>query len=380
MDSTLIGTPDSVGVANTWYTASGTIWFTSSGGTQNNGTAFSYLGFEWVPNDSAHDWIFAASAKSTKPNAFNNNQSIVLAYDYQEGGWWGGGNTHISPTIYFGTSSNNDGTLYERQAFIIWVVENSDYRSRYEGPTWVNPTSVYNGTTGLIGWSMSSDNVVSTLFVQFTIDPTDSTSWEDINIQSPSPYTGSYACTSTGYYRLCWTYSLSGTPHTVYSETFHHVASSSPSGTPPVLISCVDGYTGSNGIGNGRYYVTAVYQTPQPVSVVLRVLKGNYFEEVGALHYDSTSGSWYFNGLAPEGQKFIRATSSDGGYLDTALVVTKPSDDPNFSVFGEMAEYVSDFFRHVGSLFSFLPNELSAFLVTAIMAMVILGIVQLVKP
>lgn len=329
---------ESSGVTNPWYVAWNTV------GNSSVGTGAQYY------NGTARSWY--------RHNPNYPTRTVILGYN-----------------MTTGSTSSDVPKLLLHHDFIRYVVDNSDFRTRYGLPT-NDPTldiQTSFGTSSItVSWTGNPD-----IWVQRR-EGTDT--WVNVQyVPAPSPYT--YQITSSGYYRVFG------------SQTGYQ---SYTSGGRQFTIAGLDFVSGSVSMASdfSSITVTATFNDPQPRYVTVQVREDNPASEdygvwrslLPALTYSNGVWSGSFSWSEADRYTSVRvhaedlSTSADFfiGVTETLIPGTTP--DMDGSVFGSLLGYVTDFFNFMGQFFAWLPAELRTFLVLAITAMVILGVVQLVKP
>lgn len=211
-NDTLTAPPN--GITNTWYVGN----YYPMTNTQATPSPSQYAG-------ATHIWLENyASVQQGNPwyIYFNCGQSLTgvtyipsgldygarLAYD-AVAGWWGTADGK-GPTVCFNSAGiGANASIYTNQSFIIWVVENSDYRTRYEGGTWHNPQIAI--VQNAVAWVVPTENVEFNLYIEKRDE--NGTSWTNYYQETPGTYEGSKLLSQSGIYRVRFTYFLSDVAH-----------------------------------------------------------------------------------------------------------------------------------------------------------------------
>ena len=136
-----------------------------------------------------------------------------FAYDSVAQGWWQMHNGVSAPTVTF-LSAAYSTPIYTNHDFISWVVDNSDYRTRYEGGQWITPQVAV--VMNAFAWVVDEDNVSFDLSIERQING----NWVAVYQVPSAPYSGSYICQDAGTYRAVFYYTINGVAHTYSSSSW----------------------------------------------------------------------------------------------------------------------------------------------------------------
>lgn len=354
-----------------WYSA-----HTTASGV-SSGNAASYVYFEYDASPADTWYIYFSNAQSTSSAGTNGQR---YAYSKLAGAWWGLASGVSSPTVTFYSGFSSD-TIFSNHDFIAWVVDNSDYRTRYEGDQWSNPT--ISTTSSSFGWSLPETNVSSILRVYSRAG--ESEIWKTVSTENPCPRVGSYAFPASNYYKAVWSYSLAGTSYT-YEYDFGYIGLASSNDSS--IYSTFEYSAGSHQVAV-RFSLSGL----KPPTVLLQRLdsSGNWLtvgqtSTIVTDNSSSTAGYWaYFSDVTESGQYRVMVSPSgytaDLGYIDTSSSISSP-DFSGFDVvhyISVLVQGVQQFVSGIPDLFAWLPGDIRALLFSALAIMIVLGLIGWLK-
>lgn len=350
---------------------------------------FRYLYFETQQYaGNSHPWYIAAlfnesTSDTTLPNipfvqywarwGFDGYSSVKA--------YWGLKSGVTRPTIDFG--SPNDISLYPimtNHDFIIWLVENSDFRSRYSAGSWVDPVVAQVGPS--FSWVIDENNVPCVLVVvrsNLGVNGTYSTVWTS---SDPCPLTGSYTAQYSGYYKFIFYYDLS-----TGSGPASHQYTWGPS------VEVVLDAPGSQMVFSDVETSTNLYEdlivwchvSGDPVSVALQYEGSNgSWVTQGQLRYmkrdDSYGYGWMYQAHVPDNQNWrLLATDAEGNSVSYLLGGHDTNDYEVAAYIQQLVVWVGAFVAIFPDMFLWMPIEVRVVLVSAIIVMIILGLVGWLK-
>lgn len=341
-----------------------------------------------VPDNG--EYFYSESATFASPshpwficfNDTSNTNTPTLVYDGYPGveAWTGNSAVVSARTVTFaygeqlGSSAlYSEFPLLYQQDFIRYVVDNSDFRSRYTltSGSW-SPAS-YSYSDPVLSWQVPSGNSNYNLTIYHGATTSD---WTQVAQRMGQSGNGSLTISESGYYRLDFTYVVNGEPQSQTITTSYLVVA----GTTPIVLDHME----SGFSGNAEYYIFVWFDDPQPNTVVLQIMSNGIWEDVANLGYDTSTGNahsgawWYQHNIKSGTYRVVAYNSTDSLVINLGHL--SPISDNDWSVFGDLLPYINDFFNYMHSLWTWLPETISDFLLLAIMAMIILGVIQLVKP
>lgn len=322
---------------------------------------------------SGNPWYWYSScAKST--NSAGSLPGIDyfarFGYDGRVNGWWGLKSGVTRPTInFYGTYQDASAAGYAvtNHDFIIWIVNNSDFRSRYSVETWTTPTVVQDGQS--FGWAGPSDNVSSTLVVTNT-----TTNTEVATFTGSQANAGSLVVSQSGTYRFVWSYSIGG------------LSRSSSWTSTPVSVTPVPGPSDGISVVSVEWtltdttlgLVTLTVHTSGPVGYVqlwMQMTDGSFALLPLQTFTEVSSGVWVCEFAVQTDGVYMIKYSSDNISWQEYYLGSAPNGSWSFAEhIKNLVEYVASFISHVGDLFAWLPVELRAFIISIIILMVVLGL------
>lgn len=306
------------------------------------------------------------------------NTSVSSALQYYNGGvsaWYAHSGTKSRTYQFGGTlgSMSPNSNLLLHHDFIRYVVDNSDFRTRYtlpsDNPT-LDVTTTYGTDTITVSWSGNPD-----IWVQRR-EGTDN--WVSVQyVPAPSPYV--YNVPSSGTYRVIATqsgyqdYTSGGQTFTIAGITF------------------VDGSV-VMAPDYSTLTVTAHFLNPQPVSVRVEVAENNplssdygeWRQLLPVLTYDSGTWSYTYSWSEADRYSRVRIVARDATSTQTFdLGVTESwVDDGDFDfikAIDQVRQWIHQFVGAFGDLFAWLPTEIRVLLVSVFTVMVILGLIGWLK-
>lgn len=350
-----------------------------------SGNASSYFFCEAPPTNNPWFW-YVSNTNSTQSGGTNGQRYGYDGRTGSGGGWWGLASGVSRPTVTFYDYPGD--SLLTNQQFIIWVVGNSDYHSRYDGLTWNNPSVAWYPQYQNFAWAMDENNVTSNLRIYYS---SDGSSYSIVQTYMPSGYEGAYVPSQSGYYRFEWSYTTDSA-HTFVWDSTHITLTSSPTepqylsyafdsdanylsvrfsldGAKPVQVklqyldgsSWVDVATQStittdNTASASGYYA---YFSQLPVSAVYRVVClpiGSEFE-LGQINLDEDSGTSILDFLE---DLWNRVT----GFFEQVA-----------SYFVSLIDWIIAWVSSIGDMFLWLPVEIRMLIIDALVIMLVVGFI-----
>lgn len=306
-----------------------------------------------------------------------------LAYD-AVAGWWGTANGN-GPTVTFSSSGiGANASLYTNHSFIVWVVENSDYRSRYEGGTWHTPQIAV--VQNAVAWVVPTENVEFTLVIEFR--DTANGTWTTYYTESPGTYSGSQILSQSGYYRVKFQYFLSDVAHELilpdagYFQTTVFVPTELSFGT----------YSVQNSNGQ-NVYIDAVVYMASSVKLQAKRSASSEWNDIGVSFFNPDSNAtaqWRSTPFIPIVDYEYRMVATDSqGNTVTQLVgsiqnTTGAGSDTWSDVWNDawntLQPILNTFQQIFGALFGWIPQDLREFLLAIIVLLVVLGLISRIIP
>lgn len=278
-------------------------------------------------------------------------------------------------------SSLSAPSLYSDQNFIRYICDNSDFFTRY--PNFGTPdleiTITYNSNTSTFTFSypVTPDSIVVQKRESMNVG------WEDfLTLSSLGEYAQNWTATASGQYRFV----ASKTGYNSYTSDSWSVTINS--GIPEQVLS-VAGWTveaRTGGVAGGvqpQTKFTVFFNDPQPDVVILQFesTPGHWIDIVSMGYGNTGNGTgWWYEGRLDSGN--YRIVASRVGLDDLVYVLGEvdTSTAVDLTAFGQIGQWIQEVIDGIGNFFSWLPDELRVFIVSAIVAIVLLGVVQLVKP
>lgn len=306
-----------------------------------------------------------------------------LAYD-AVAGWWGTADGK-GPTVGFNSSGiGANATLYTDHSFIIWVVENSDYRTRYEGGTWHNPQIAV--VQNAVAWVVPSENVEFTLVIEHR--DTANQVWETYYTENPGTYSGSKILSQSGYYRVKFQYFLSDVAHEYilpeqgYIDITVFVPTEMSFGA----------YSVQNSNGTNVYIDATVYMASS-VKLQVRTPDNQTWRDTGVnffipdQQYQSVWRSTPFMPIVDYEYQMV-ATDSQGNtvtqYIGTIQNTAGAGSDTWSDIWNDawstLQPILNTFQQIFGTIFGWIPSDLRNFLLGLLLLMVVLGLVSRIIP
>lgn len=365
--------PSSAQWVNTWVKMETETPSSPDGMPQGDFALTLYGYFETTAHaGSSHPWFFHLSYDDAFQNLViptwtNFDYYARFGYDGYSSvqAYWGLKSGVIRPTVTFYDNlwSGESYKVLNDPTFIAWVCDNSDYFTRYPQQSWTNPT--IERVDNSFGWSMPSSNVPSTLAIYrgSTI----------VEYYATSPLTGSYTASSTGTYKFVWGYVLNGVSREYESNSYLV----NVSGDFPVFNSVVLDY------GLVLSNVTITANVSNATHVMLQRSQAGTWVDV--LELPLVSGTTYEVSTSfAIGYDYRLFAYNDGGYgKDYALSNASSEEDSNLNV-GEyiklLGQWVSQLMHAIPDLFAWMPDEIRLIWVSALVVMVVLGIIGWLKP
>lgn len=339
---------------------------------------------------SSHPWFWYQNTGKnfqTVPTVQGYQYMARFGYDGETGvnAWWGLRSGTTRPTITFIDNPQNvniaDSSLIyavKNQTFIIYVVNNSDFRSRYSGGTWYDP-AIYQ-QNNIFGWALDENNVTSSLAIQrqTTVQNSQSTVWENVMFYSESPYEGSYTANTSGYYRFVWTYTIDNQVRTYTSEIYSVVINTPTDPDELEITSVTKSWT-----GNAQLFL-AVTLTGDPTKVLLQVEDENQnwitYGELAYGNINSGQYAWWWQGYVQDGKHYrvFAYNDNDSTEYDLQNLKVESSNDV-IQYASQLSQWVTALIVVLPDLFLWMPIEIRTVLMSAIIIMIILGLVGWLK-
>lgn len=321
---------------------------------------------------TSHPWFFHVSYDDAFQNLVipswtNFDYYCRFGYDGYPGveAYWGLKSGVTRPTINFYDNlwSNQSYKVLEDESFIVWICDNSDYFTRYPQQSWTNPVIVR--TDNSFGWSMPVSNVTSSLTIYRGSTP--------VEYYATSPATGSYTASSTGTYKFVWDYVINGSPRQYESITYLV----NVSGDFPVFNSVILDY------GVVLTNVTITANVSNATHVMLQRSQSGTWVDV--LELPLQSGTTYEVSTSfAIGYQYRLFAYNDGGYGQEYLIsnaAEEEDEDLNIRQYLIiLGQWVSSLMHAIPDLFAWIPDEIRLVLTSAIIVMIILGLIGWLKP
>lgn len=397
-------------------------WYTVRAFIQNSPNTNKDVNYFYLENSAyafdvgAHPWWFSGnhilSTQSTDGTWFAFDGYVPNITGGDSLGWWGT-NNNDPPTITFYPAQDQPfSSDVTDQYFIRYVVDNSDYRQRYSvssgntslsypaNGTWTPGTMTYNQNTRTVNVYTSLGNGTAWSAIVWVVRDAGTTVWQfPIGLSSatgPDFYgTQSFQFSVVvpddvyGNLRVRWYYktTANASQQTQTSDVIAVTAADSSSPLNPGSSASQKPYFGEVTSGTfghyseGQYITAYVYLAEE---VTLEYASDNGYVYVGTFKYYSSGGYYDWTGVlpSPTAEYYIVATNDYGSVRYKVGTIEGAGSVPLqiIDIFGSISSYVQNFFTYMSSFWGWLPPELSSFLTVAIMAMVVLGAVQLIKP
>lgn len=377
------------GITNTWYSGN----FYPMTNTQATPNPSQYAGAThiWMENyqtvQQGNPWyIYFNCGMSTEGVTYippGLDYGARLAYD-AVAGWWGTANGK-GPTVCFNSAGiGANASIYTNQSFIIWVVENSDYRTRYEGGTWHTPAVAFY--LNAVSWVVPTENVEFNVYIEKYND--DLQTWTTYYSETPGTYTGAKALTDTGYYRVRFTYFLSDVayqyiqPDNGYYEVNIYVPSEMSFGSFSVQ--------NSNG---QNVYIDATVYLASSVRMQVRTPDNQTWRDIGVSFFKPESGNntlWRSTPFIPIVDFEYRMVATDANGNEVTQLIgeiqntTGAGSDTWSNIWNDawstLQPILNTFQQIFGTIFGWIPSELRSFMLSILVLLIVLGLISRIIP
>lgn len=329
---------------------------------------------------TSHPWFMYISYSQnfqggTVPPISGIDYWARFGYDGYTGvtAWWGLKSGVSRPTInFYDTSTANDSEkLVTNHDFIKWVVANSDFRSRYGQAIWVNPIVVQDANDPrAFGWAQDTSSISGALRI--------TRNGNQVQFYGVAPYQGTYYASDPGTYQFIWEYSLDGLSRS-YSTGLYTVPDTSAA-------SPVFNQVTVTSVGGGDYNIRAdVSNTDE---VWLQKFVSDRWVDVEEFN-PSQMPIFIWGGTIEAGYMYqIKAYPQTGGefrYYELQFNGGSGNDSPdlpNLDVSGyitTLVQWIGQLVNSIPDLFMWLPYEVRVVLFSALILMIILGVVGWLK-
>lgn len=376
------------GITNTWYT--GNYYPMTNTLATPNPNQYAGATHIWMENyasvQSGNPWYIyfncgpSLSGITMIPTGLD--YGARLAYD-AVAGWWGTANGK-GPTVTFSSQGiGANAAIYTNQSFIVWVVENSDYRTRYEGGTWNTPQVVFVGYG--VAWVVPTENVEFNVALDYREVSTDPWTVEDY--QSPATYEGSFTMLKSGQFRLRITYQLNNEWHTeIYPSQGYYQSYYQSEESQPLQIAAARVAEGFNGqvYIDARIYNAALAKIQYSTDGITWIDSNIQFVKSDpkspivwkSADFVPLADTWYRIYAEDENGNFV--------YSELGKIAEEgtSSEWPGLwnDAWGTLQPILNTFSQIFGALFGWIPQDLREFLLALIMLMVVLGLISRIIP
>lgn len=386
-NDTITAPPDSI--CQIWYTVNAYPIINSQATPSPNqyATAVTMRFENWQHVDRGNPWyVYFNCGQSTEGVTYipsGVDYAARMAYD-AVAGWWGTADGN-GPTVTFSSAGiGANASLYTNQSFIVWVVENSDYRTRYEGGTWNTPQIAV--VQNAVAWVVPSENVEFTLVIEFR--DTANGTWTTYYTESPGTYQGSRILSQSGYYRVKFQYFISDVAHEYilpdagYFQTTVFVPTELSFGT----------YSVQNSNGQ-NVYIDAVVYMANTVKLQSKRSGSSEWNDIGVSFFNPDSNAtaqWRSTPFIPIVDYEYRMVATDSqGNTVTQLIgsiqnTTGAGSDTWSDVWNDawstLQPILNTFQQIFGTLFGWIPSDLRGFLLSLLVLLVVLGLISRIVP